>query len=88
MAPAKDKKIELIIVVSGEETVVDINPSQKVEHAIREALRLSGNEGRPTEEWELKREDGTIISPDVRAEEAGLHDGMRLFLSPVASAGG
>lgn len=88
MAQDPDKKIDLIVVVSGEATEVDVNSNQKVEQVIREALKRSGNEGRPIEEWELKREDGSLIDPEARVGSVGLVDGVRLFLSPKASAGG
>ncbi len=88
MAPGTDHKIDLIVVVSGEPIDVDVNPNQKAEQILREALRRSGNEGRPLEEWELKREDGSLIDSSVRVSELGLVDGTRLFLSPKASAGG
>lgn len=88
MAPGTDNKIDLVVVVSGEPIDVDVNPNQKAEQILREALRRSGNEGRPLEEWELKREDGSLIDPSVRVSELGLADGTRLFLSPKASAGG
>ena len=88
MAPGNDKKIDLVVVVSGEPIDVDVNPNQKAEQIIREALRLSGNQGRPLEEWELKREDGSLIDPSARVSDLDLVDGTRLFLSPKASAGG
>ena len=88
MAPGNDKKVDLVVVVSGEPIDVDVNPNQKAEQIMREALRLSGNQGRPLEEWELKREDGSPIDPSARVSDLGLVDGTRLFLSPKASAGG
>jgi hypothetical protein len=88
VAPDKDKKVDLIVVVSGEPIEVDVNPNQKAEQIVREALRRSGNQGRPIEEWELKREDGSLIELTARVGDLGLIDGMRLFLSPKAGGGG
>ncbi len=88
MAAKQDNKIELSVVVSGQPVEVDVNPHQRIEHLIKEALRRSGNVGRQDEDWELKREDGSLLDPQTTVGDAGLADGVRLFLSPRAAAGG
>ncbi|MFG2055060.1 DUF2604 domain-containing protein [Micromonospora sp. NPDC048930] len=83
-----DNHLDLRIVVSGVEQQVRINNRESLGHAVREALRLSGNAGQPPEDWELRTEAGILLALDVRAEESGLSDGQILFLSPRAGAGG
>lgn len=86
--PQQDNHLDLVIVVSGAPQPVRVNNHQSLEHVVREALRESGNAGQPPEDWELRTEDGALLSLDVRAGDAGLHDGQTLFLSPKAGAGG
>lgn len=83
-----DRHIDLIIVVSGVPQQVRINQREPVSHAVREALRASGNPGQPPEDFELRNEDGALLDLNVRAEQAGLTDGMTLFLNPRAGVGG
>lgn len=83
-----DKHVDLVIVVSGAPEAVRINHNQRLEHAVREALRESGNTGQRPEDWELRNEAGQLLAFSMTAEEAGLFDGQTLFLSPKAGAGG
>ena len=83
-----DNHIDLVIVVSGAPEPVRINQNQRLEHAVKEALRESGNHGQPPEDWELRNEGGQLLALSLRADEAGLFDGQTLFLSPKAGAGG
>lgn len=84
----EEQHIDLTVVVSGAPQRVRINVHQKLESAIREALRESGNTGRDLDEWELRTEDGALLDQALRADEAGLHSGQTLFLSPRAGIGG
>jgi hypothetical protein len=83
-----DNHLDLVIVVSGAPVHVRVNNNETLQHAVREALRESGNQGQPPENWELRSETGQLLSLDVRAGNSGLVDGMTLFLSPKAGAGG
>jgi len=80
--------VDLVIVVSGAPEPVRINLHETLEHAVREALRLSGNAGQPPEDWELRTDNGQLLSLSQRPEEAHVTDGQTLFLSPKAGAGG
>lgn len=83
-----DNHLELVIVVSGSPEAVRINANEPLEHAVREALRESGNQGQPPEDWELRTEGGQLLPLNLRPGEAGVHNGQTLFLSPKAGAGG
>jgi len=83
-----EHNIEVIVVVSGQSERIRVNLHQTVEHLVREALQRSGNQGQAPSEWELRREDGTLLDQGVRIEEADIRDGTTLFLSPKAGAGG
>lgn len=88
MARAPDRHINLIVSVSGQDVPVDVNAHQKTDQIIREALRLSGNQGQPAEEWELRRQDATLVALGITAAEAKLVDGMVLSLGPKSGEGG
>lgn len=86
--PGTDNHLDLRVVVSGSEQQVRVNVHEPLGHAVREALRLSGNAGQPPEEWELRTDGGQLLDQAGRAGEAGLADGQVVFLSPRAGAGG
>lgn len=86
--PSPDNHLDLRVVVSGIEQQVRVNLSEPLSHAVREALRLSGNAGQPTDDWELRTDGGLLLDQDVRAGDSGLTDGQVVFLSPRAGAGG
>lgn len=83
-----EQNIDVTVVVSGQPTRLKVNVHQTVEHLIHEALRESGNKGQASAEWELRREDGTLLDHSTRIGDAGLAAGVTLFLNPRAGAGG
>lgn len=86
---ANDKNfIDMVIVVSGAPQHVRINIHETLENAVREALRESGNPGQPPEAWELRTENGQLLSLGLTPGQAGVREGQTLFLSPKAGAGG
>lgn len=87
MAPSGNK-IAITVVVSGQPVSITLNPHQKVDHLIREALQSSGNQGHPVEEWELRSTDGTLFESGATVEAVGIVDGITVYLNPRAGAGG
>lgn len=83
-----DNQIDLTVVVSGQPQPIRVNPSQTVEHLVHEALQRSGNQGQPPSAWELRTDAGALIDQSLRVRQAGLVDGMTLFLNPQAGVGG
>ncbi|MDQ3934437.1 MAG: DUF2604 domain-containing protein [Actinomycetota bacterium] len=80
--------IDITIVVSGQPERLKVNVNQTIEHLIHEALQKSGNKGQAPSEWELRSEDGVPLEQSGTVAAAGLADGVTLFLSPKAGAGG
>ena len=87
MSPSA-QNITLVVVVSGQPSSVKVNLHQSIEKLVQEALRDSGNKGQAPSEWELRKSDGGLIEQTLSVEEAGLFEGMTLYLSPRAGAGG
>ena len=83
-----ENNIEVTVVVSGQPQQIEVNVHQTVEHLVHEALQKSGNHGQPPSDWELRTESGALLDQALTIAEAGIHDGMTLFLSPKAGAGG
>lgn len=83
-----ETNLDVTVVVSGQPERLRVNGHQKLEHLVREALERSGNHGQAPSEWELRTEDGRLLDQQLTVAEAGLHDGVTLFLSPQAGAGG
>lgn len=83
-----DKKINLTVVVSGQPVPIEINHNGLVEHLVAKALKESGNHGQAPDQWELRTESGDLIDQSLQVDQAGIHDGITLFLNPKTGAGG
>ncbi len=84
---AKEQNIEITVVVSGQAERLKANVHQTLEQLVHEALQKSGNQGQQPSEWELRTEDGALLDQGQKVGDA-LRDGMTVFLSPKAGAGG
>jgi hypothetical protein len=80
--------IDVTVVVSGQPERLRVNVHQTLDHVVHEALQRSGNQGQASSDWELRTEDGRLLDQTLTARDAGIDDGMTLFLSPKAGAGG
>lgn len=83
-----DPNIAIVVIVSGQPISLKVNIHQQVDHLIREALQQTGNKGQPPSEWELRTAAGTIIDQSLTIENAGIVEGVTLYLNPRAGAGG
>jgi hypothetical protein len=82
-----DNHITVIIVVSGEELKVQTNSHQPVRELVHKALNESGNHGQSPDNWVIRTDAGPV-SLDLTVGAAGLHDGVKLYLSPKTGEGG
>jgi len=83
-----DNKINVIVVVSGVDQPMTANPHQTVGHLAEEALKASGNEGQPLENWEMKTAAGVLIPFHAHLHDAGIGEGSKVYLTPKAGSGG
>jgi hypothetical protein len=86
--PKPDKKFDITVVVSGQPVQLTVNHNQHVRLLVDKALDLSGNQGQASNQWELRTEGGQLIDQSIQVDEAGIHDGITLFLNPITGAGG
>ncbi len=80
--------IDVTVVVSGQPERIKVNIHQTLEHLVHDALQRSGNNGQSPSDWELRTEEGRLLDQGLTVAAAGVQDGMTLFLSPRAGAGG
>lgn len=80
--------IKLIIVVNGKPTEVEARLDAPLSSVIPIALKQTGNEGQPPENWELKDIKGNILDLNKKIEEFHFPCDVKLFLSLKAGIGG
>lgn len=81
-------KIDLIVIVNGQSTTVTVNTHAPLQTAISEALRETGNQGQPPENWQFRDAAGSLLDPKKKVSEYGFVSGTKLFLSLKAGIGG
>jgi hypothetical protein len=75
----------ITVVVNGQPTQVEANPQASVESLIEPALRQTGNAGQPVENWELRDQEGKLLTAQDKVED---FLGDTLFLNLKAGIGG
>jgi hypothetical protein len=83
-----DNKLNVVVVVSGVDQPVEVNPHQTVGHLAEKALKASGNAGQPLENWEMKTAEGMLIPFETHIADAGIGEGSKVYLTPKAGSGG
>ena len=78
----------LTIVVNGTPAEIEANPEAPLESVIPKALKQTGNEGQPPQNWELKDAKGTALDVSKKIEDYHFPCGVKLFLSLKAGVGG
>jgi hypothetical protein len=81
-------KIELTVVVNGQETVVEGNVNAPLQTIIPRALDQTGNSGQPPENWELRDAQGTLLDTGKKIGTFNFTADTRLFLNLKAGVGG
>lgn len=84
----EDKKITLLVIVSGTPTKVEANSKQKLQVVAEKALEQTGNTGRPLSDWAIKTREGAVLDMKNTVESYGLQDNSQLVMSLEAGVGG
>jgi hypothetical protein len=83
-----DNQINITIIVNGQTATVTGNIHAPLRTVISEALRETGNQGQPPENWELRDAAGQLLDLGKKIEEFGFDPTTKLFLSLKAGVGG
>lgn len=81
-------KDTLTVVVGGQPVEVDANVHAPLKTIVPRALELSGNEGQPPENWELRDEVGNALDLAKKIEDYHFTADVKLFLNLKAGVGG
>lgn len=84
----EDKKITLVVIVSGTPISVEANPKQKLQVIAQKALEQTGNTSRPLSDWTIKTRDGVVLDMANTVESYEFTDGTQLVMSLEAGVGG
>lgn len=88
MAEHSGNQIEVTIVASGHPTTLKVPLNQRLEQVVKRVLNDTGNTGQDPDGWELRNQDGAVLSLEATVKDAGIAAGATLFLNPIAGAGG
>lgn len=82
-------QVSIEVVVNGSGVQVKANPNAPLKTVIPEALRLSGNQGQPPKNWEIRDAAGTDLDEDTKLEDyLRVNPALRLFLNLRAGING
>ena len=84
----KEHKVRLIFIINGQDFAIEANANAPLIEAVQRALAVSGNTGRPADEWEVRDIKGVLLAKNRTPKELHLDNGTRLFLSLQVGAGG
>lgn len=83
-----DKKVDLIVAVSGDDVDIKAKPDDTLESVADKALKKSEHLGRPLSDWVLRNADGDVLDLARTVASYGLKDGDVLSLTLEAGVAG
>jgi hypothetical protein len=83
-----DKKVDLIVLISGVEVPIKAKPDDLLRDVVEKALKTSENVGQPIENWDLRDESGNVLDLDRTVGSYDLADGALLSLTLKAGVAG
>jgi hypothetical protein len=87
-AKDKDHRVKITMVVNGAPTEIHADEDELLSDVRLKALKKSGNEGQPPENWEIKNEAGEMLDPDKTVRHYHFGKEVTLFLSLKAGVAG
>lgn len=79
---------ELVVVVNGQQTTVEVEPHAPLQTIIPKALEQTGNTGQPPTNWELRDAEGSLLNLSQKIEDFQFPADAKLFLNLKAGIGG
>jgi hypothetical protein len=86
--PMAEHRIQIVVVVNGQPTLVEANLHSPLETIIPRALEQTGNTGQPPENWELRDAQGTLLDTSKEIASFDFPPDVHLFLNLKAGVGG
>jgi hypothetical protein len=86
--PRPPGHITIRAIVNGMATDVSPGPDAPLRAVVELALRQTGNEGRPVEEWTVTNDLGRPLDAARNVGELGLEDFDTIFIQVEVGAGG
>ena len=84
----RHRRIELRVIVSGDEVKIKAKPDELLSKVAERALGKSEHTGRPLSDWVMRSEAGEVLDMNRTVESYGLKDGAILSLTLEAGAAG
>lgn len=81
-------RIELLVIVSGDEVKIKAKPDEFLSKVAEQALEKSEHTGRPLSDWVMRNEAGDVLDVSRTVESYGLKDGDILSLTLEAGVAG
>jgi hypothetical protein len=82
------EKVSLRVIVAGEEASVVANVNAPLRSVAERALAVTGNSGRPLDEWEFKDANGKLLDITRKVGDLNFVDGVLLYLTLIAGING
>ena len=83
-----DKKVDLIVTVSGDDVDIKAKADETLESVADRALKKSEHLGRPLSDWVLRDESGQVLDYARTVSSYGLKDGDVLSMTLEAGVAG
>ena len=84
----RHRRIELRVIVSGDEVKIKAKPDELLSKVAEHALEKSEHTGRPLSDWVMRSEAGEVLDVDRTVESYCLKEGAILSLTLEAGAAG
>ena len=85
---ARRRRIELRVIVSGDEVKIKAKLDELLSKVAERALEKSEHTGRPLSDWVMRNEAGEVLDIDRTVESYALQEGAILSLTLEAGAAG
>lgn len=84
----QDKKVDLLIIVTGDEVEVKAKLDDELSEVVETALKKTEHKGRPVTDWDLRTESGEVLDLNRTVRSYSLQDGAILSLTLKAGVAG
>jgi hypothetical protein len=80
--------MRMAMIINGHSVNVSCNQSLRLQNAIQRTLKITQNESRPLNDWQVRDANGVLLETQRKLKDFKFENGTRLFLSLAVGAGG